>query len=127
MSFNEAPRNQEASPERTLGTIMGIEESEKFPGSKIISIDNNGRTTRYALRRDDRGKLQGNEFEFQEFAPASSTEGYWKNSSALVDTVGVITLNNKDVEKYRVGPTYQLHQPVLDELEKAIQERELTI
>lgn len=127
MSFNEAPKNQEASPERTLGTIMGVEESEKFPGSKIISIDNNGRTTRYALRRDDQGNLQGNEFEFQELAPASGDEGYWKNSSALVDTVGVMTFNGKDVPKYRVGPTYQMHQPELAQLEKAIQERGLTI
>ncbi len=126
MSF-ENNTNKEGSPEATFGNITGMEESEKFPGSKIISVEIGGRVTRYALRRDEQGKLQGNQFEFQELAPASDTEGYWKNSSVLIDTKGVMTFNGKDVEKYRVGPTYQMHQSELAELEKAIQEKGLTI
>lgn len=131
MSFNEMPGNimENKNNLSHFGEQTGpTEESEKFPGAKILSFtDSDQRIKRFALSRDASGKLQGTSFEMQEYAVASGEEGYWQNSSARVDAEGMVTLNGKDMPKYRVGPTYQMHQDELENMEQELVSKGITI
>lgn len=121
-SFESLPA-KETSPDSILGSlVMDIEESEQFPGAKIISFDNEGKVTRYAVSRNSQGGLQGNSFELQEYTIVSGVgDGYWKNSSSRVGAQALLTVNGKDMQKFRVGPTYQMREAELTEVERMLE------
>lgn len=99
------------------------EEAPQFPGTKIVSFEDDGKIKRYALSRDSSGLLQGSEFELQEKSIVNGTNGgsFWKNSPSLVKA------ESSDGELYRIGPVYQMHGDALDSMEDYLKEKGITI
>jgi hypothetical protein len=115
--------NAPVSRQEQLDLFGAPEESESFPGSKIITVKEGDEYTRFALRRGEDGKLQGNKFALQEYkvVPGANGQGFWDNSSSLVRTA------DTDPERYRIGPTYQIGEDRLTELESALKEKGVEI
>lgn len=110
--------------------IGGLEESERFPGAKIISFEIDGKIKRYSLTRGVDGELQGNEFEVQEYRAYSSTDGSWVSSSSLVKAVDggdKVKVGDKDIDKHRIGPVYQMRAGDLEQMEKYLKEKRISI
>lgn len=121
--------SQETVEKSPFGEQFGVlEEAENFPNSKIISFKDGEGMKHYALSRDSQGNLKGSEFELQEFALYTQDgDGAWKNSPSRVDASGTYSVNGKDIPKYRIGPTYQMHRDKLDQMESFLKERDITI
>jgi hypothetical protein len=90
----------------------GFEESEQFPGSKILTVKNGERYQRYALRRDEQGNLAGNSFELQE-----QVEGRWQNSADVM----------KENPRHRIGPVQQMRGRELEQMELYLKDKNLEI
>ncbi len=114
----------EKSEPAPFGKQYGFpEEAPQFPGTKIVSFEQDGKIKRYALSRDSSGTLQGVEFELQEKKVVSGTGGssFWENSPSLVKA------ESTDGERYRIGVTYQMHGDALDSMEKFLNEKGVVI
>ncbi len=115
-------------PESRLGSLLWEEKSENFPGAKIVAFESDGKVTRYAVSRNAQGELQGNSFELQEYTMVSGVDdGYWKNSPSSVNATGQLTVNGKDIPKFRVGPTYQMREAELAEVERMLEMKGIKI
>lgn len=127
MSLESQPQKV-TSPENQFGDLMFEEESKNFPGAKIVAFEKDGKIIRYALSRDEQGNLKGSKFDVQEYTIVSGMgDGFWKNSFVKTDAEGVLTVEGKEIPKFRIGPTYQMHTPELKEIEKALSERGINI
>lgn len=93
----EKQESKEGAFEREFGTLFSVEtDVETFPGSKIYVLKTkDGDFVRYAISRDESGKLQGMEFNVKEKKTISGPEDvYWKSSSAPTNEART----NKDVQ-----------------------------
>ncbi len=93
----EKQESKEESFEREFGTLLSVEtDVETFPGSKIYVLKTkDGDFVRYAVSRDESGKLQGMEFNVKEKKTISGpNDAYWKSSSAPTNEART----NKDVQ-----------------------------
>lgn len=122
--FEGTMKVKEQSPDPSFGKALSVEDAEapNFPGAKIINFEKNGKITKYALSRNQFGELQGSEFTLQEKSkdPNSQAE-YWNNSQSLTRNASL------DTDRFRVGPTYQVHDGDLEEMEAFLKAREIDV
>ncbi len=127
--------SQESGPgiteniDSTVELIGSPETSDNFPGAKILMVKEGDTFKRYALSRDGEGNLQGVEFEKQEYKLVSGAggNGFWDSSDVLVDAEGELEVNGQVQQKFRIGPTNQLHADTLAELESTLSARGIQI
>jgi len=92
--------------------------SEQFEGSKIFLCQGPDSKLRYyAIRRNSKGSLEGNEFSLME-----KTDGQWKN---FIST-GLHRIDNRD-PNVTTGPTYQMHSSELEKMETLLRSYDIKI
>ncbi len=117
-------RVKEQAPDPSFGKPLHVEgvEAPNFPEAKIIQYEKNGQTERYALRRNQYGELQGNQFTVREKRTDPNSRAVrWEDSP--VATASVST----DPERYMIGPTYQMREDSLEEMEAYLKANDISI
>jgi hypothetical protein len=112
-----------------LEIIGAPEESEQFPGSKIVTVKEGDEYVRYALRRSPNGELEGNSFKLQEYKIVNGTggSGFWDSSDARVDAEGVLEIDGKEQPKFRLVGSQQMQFDELANIEATLREKGIEI
>lgn len=129
MSLESAGGKYNEAPKSRLEIIGVPEESEQFPESKIVTVKEGGEYVRYALRRNPDGELEGNSFKLQEYKIVNGTggSGFWDSSDARVDAEGVLEIDGKEQQKFRLVGIQQMQFDELAEIEANLREKGIEI
>lgn len=108
------------NPEDVVGKAQqGPDMSTNFEGSKIFLFDKDGTPIRYALSRNEQGKLEGYSFLVQGKGQNGSGEG-WTDSTSAMHNLERSSPNNVD---HRIAWTQRMSQAELEAVEKILGER----
>lgn len=116
-------RVKERAPDPSFGRFFKVEgEAPSFPGSKIMNFERDGKTVKYALRRDQYGELQGSEFILQEkVIDRDSQTAHWNNIQSPTSNATI------DPDRFRIPWTQQVHGDDLEEMEALLRARGIDV